>query len=86
MKIKKDHLKKIIDKQFNIANLDLKYQDVVDDKIPEWYSKYSYSTKDNEKWKKWLIEYLRKELKYTRDRAYVESEWYNLCYGLRIED
>lgn len=86
MKIKKDHLKKIIDKQFNIANLDLKYQDVVDDKIPEWYSKYSYSTKDNEKWKKWLIEYLRKELKYTRDRAYVESEWYNLCYGLRIKD
>ena len=35
------HIKKIIDKQFKIANLDIKYEDICNNQVPNWYQKYT---------------------------------------------
>jgi len=77
------HIKKIIDKQFKIANLDLRYEDVRDNQIPNWYHKYTYSPEDNEKWKDWTMKYMRDKMKLTKDKALIETAWIDLNYGLR---
>lgn len=81
----KKHIKKIIDKQFKIAGLDLKYEDVCDNQIPNWFTKYAYSKEQNEKWKDWTINYMKDKLKLTKDKAFIETTWLNLNYGLKIK-
>ena len=39
--MKENHLKKILDKQFKIAKVDFKYEDLCDNKVPNWRKKYS---------------------------------------------
>jgi hypothetical protein len=77
------HIKKIIDKQFKIANLDLRYEDICDNQVPNWYHKYTYSPEDNEKWKDWTIKYMREKMKLTKDKALIETAWIDLNFGLR---
>ena len=77
------HIKKIIDKQFKIAKLDLKYEDISDNKIPNWYRNYTYTEEDNQKWRNWTINYLRDKMKLTKDKALIETAWIDLNYGLR---
>ena len=78
------HIKKIIDKQFKIANVDLKYEDICDNQAPNWHQKYTYTPEDNEKWKNWTINYLREKMKLTKDKALIETAWIDLNFGLRI--
>jgi hypothetical protein len=80
------HLKKIIDKQFKIAGLNIKYEDVCDNQIPEWYRKFTCTKEQNEKWKNWTQKYMKEKLKLTKDKAYIETSWFNLNYGLKIKD
>lgn len=77
------HIKKIIDKQFKIAKLNLKYEDVCEGNTPNWYCEYTYTEEDNQKWKNWTIKYLREKMKLTKDRALIETAWLDLNYGLR---
>lgn len=86
MNMKSNHLKKIIDKQFKIAQLDMKFEDICDNKIPNWYHKYTYTSEQNEKWRKWTQKYIKEKLKVTNDRAFIQTAWINLNYGLRIKD
>lgn len=81
-----DHLKKIINKQFKIAKINLDYQDILDEKIPNWYRENTCSQEQNKKWKNWVQKYLREKMKYTKSRAFIESEWINLKYGLPVKD
>ena len=78
------HIKKIIDKQFKIANVDLKFEDVINNKIPNWYKKYSYSEENNKKWKDWMISYFKKILKFTKEKAIIEAAWIDINYGLKV--
>ena len=77
------HIKKIIDKQFKIANVDLKYEDIRDNQTTNWLTKYSYTPEDNEKWKNWTMKYMREKMKLTKDKALIETAWIDLNYGLR---
>ena len=77
------HIKKIIDKQFKIADLDLKYEDICDNQVPNWFHKYTYSPEDNEKWKNWTMKYMREKMKLTQDKALIETAWIDLNFGLR---
>ena len=77
------HIKKILDKQFKIANLDLKYEDVCNNQTPNWLTKYSYTPEDNEKWKNWTMKYMREKMKLTKDKALIETAWIDLNFGLR---
>jgi hypothetical protein len=80
------HLKKIIDKQFKIANLKVKFEDICKDQQLEIFNKYSYTEEENKKWKEWAINYMRDKMKLTKDKAYIQTEWLNLNYGLRVAD
>jgi hypothetical protein len=80
------HIKKIIDKQFKLADLNLRYEDICKNQIPNWFSKYSYSEEINKKWKNWVMVYMRNKMKLTKDRAFIETEWVNLTYGLKIKN
>jgi hypothetical protein len=79
------HIKKIIDKQFKIANLDLKYEDVSENKMPNWFTKHTYSKEDNEKWKQWTMKYMRDKLKYTKDKAVIQTAWFDMQFGLKVK-
>lgn len=79
------HLKKIIDKQFKICEIDLSYQDVCDNNIPNWFSRCTCSPEQNEKWKNWTMKYMRDKMKLTKDKAFVETAWLNLQYGLKVK-
>jgi hypothetical protein len=79
------HIKKIIDKQFKIAKLDLKYEDVSENKMPNWCTKFTYSQEDNDKWKNWTIKYMREKLKYTKDKAVVQTAWLDMQFGFSVK-
>lgn len=81
----KKHIKKIIDKQFKIAGVDLKYEDVCDNQIPNWFLKYTYTQEQNSKWKDWTQKYMKEKLKLTKDKAFIETTWINLNFGLKIK-
>jgi len=79
------HIKKIIDKQFKIAGIDLKYEDICNNQIPEWYRKLTCTQEQNEKWKNWTLKYMKEKLKLTKDKAYIETSWLDLNYGLKVK-
>ena len=78
-------IKKIINEQFRIANIDLTFDDISDDKIPNWFSKYSYSEEKNKEWLKFVQDSLIKDLRYTKKKAILECSWINLSFGLKID-
>ena len=83
--MKDQHLRKIIDKQFKIAKVDLKFEDVWENKIPNWYKKYTCTKEQNEKWVTWMKKYIKDNLKMTNDRAHIQAAWINMNYGLKVK-
>ena len=79
------HLKKIIDKQFKICDLNIKFEDICDNQIPNWFSKFTCSPEQNEKWKDWTTKYMRDKMKLTKDKAFIETAWLDLQYGIKIK-
>lgn len=77
-------IKKIINEQFRIANIDLTFDNISDNKIPNWYNKYSYSEEKNKEWLKFVQDSLIKDLRYSKKKAIIECSWINLSYGLKI--
>jgi len=84
--MKTQHLKKILEKQFKIAKVDLKFDDICEGKIPNWFYDYTCTEEENQKWQKWTQKYIKEKLKITNDRAYIQTAWINLNYGLRVEE
>jgi hypothetical protein len=78
-------IKKIINEQFRIADIDLTFDDISDDKIPNWFCKYSYSEEKNKEWLKFVQDSLIKDLRYSKKKAIIECSWMNLSFGLKIE-
>jgi len=83
--MKQQHLKKILDKQFKIAQINLKFEDICENKIPNWPQKYTCTEEDNKKWFNWMQKYIKNNLKMTNDRAHIQAQWINLNYGLKVE-
>jgi len=44
------------------------------------------TVEQNDQWKEWGIEYLRKNLKLTKKSAEVEMGWVSLMWGLKFSD
>lgn len=84
--MKQNHLEKILNKQFEIAQIKLRYEDICDNKIPNWYQKYDCTEEQNQEWLKWTKKYLKSKMNFTKDTAFVQAEWINLYYGLKIKN
>ena len=76
-------VEKAINKQFKIAGYNnLTYQDCFN--IKDWYSKFTITKEQHARWKKWFIDNLSKYL--SKQSSKKEFAWFDLMYGLRIEE
>jgi hypothetical protein len=77
-------LKSCINKMFDIANCDLKYEDVLERK-DDWYDQYTWTKEDQEEWYEWCVKEIKKDLRCTKEKAKREAGWLLLNYGLKTE-
>ena len=75
----------LINKMFEIAGHDVKFEDIKDRK-DAWYTDWTMTVEQNEQWKKWGIEYLRKALRLRKIVAEKQMGWFSLNYGLKFSD
>lgn len=71
-------LREIIDKMFEIAGHDLRYEDVKGRK-DNWYQQYTMTEAQRDEWRDWSIKYLKKRRFFRPD---LEWGWINLYCGL----
>lgn len=77
--------KELIDKMFEIAGHTVKYEDVIDSK-DNWFQQYTMTQEQNNEWRKWGMEYLRKKKRYTKKWAEREMAMLDLYCGLKIAE
>lgn len=75
----------LINKMFEIAGHDVKFEDIKDRK-DAWYTDWTMTVEQNEQWKRWGIEYLRKALRLRKIAAEKQMGWFSLNYGLKFSD
>lgn len=78
-------LTELINKMFEIAGHDVKFEDIKD-RNDAWYTDWTMTVEQNEQWKKWGIEYLRKALRLRKIVAEKQMGWFSLNYGLKFSD
>ena len=71
----------LINQMFIIAGHEVTFDDIKDRK-DDWYMKWTMTVEQCEEWKKWGIDYLRKNLKINKASAEKEMMWFNLQWGL----
>jgi len=75
----------LINQMFIIAGHQVTYDDVKDRK-DNWFQQWEMTVQQSDEWKKWGIEYLRKNLKINKASAEKEMLWVNLMWGLKYSD
>jgi len=55
-------------------------------KTDEWYSKWTMTTEQHEQFKAYAIPLIKKVFKCNKKRAESIFSWFNLQFGLRIDD
>ena len=81
---KLDTAKHLINKMFEFANLEVTYDDIVGRK-DDWYCQYTMTQEQHDKWKEYSIPYIKKHMKVTMKYAETVFAWFNLSYGLKVE-
>ena len=76
--------KDLINKMFELAGHDMKYEDVIG-RQDNWFQQYTMTQLQNEEWRKWGVEYLRKKKRWTKEMAEREMAMVDLYCGLKIE-
>jgi len=77
--------KDLINKMFELAGHDMKYEDVIG-RQDNWFQQYTMTQDQNEEWRKWGTEYLRKKKRWTKKMAEREMAMIDLYCGLKIEE
>jgi len=77
-------LTKALDKMFKCVGFDSFDKEFTDQ--DDWYSKRTWTTKQNEEFKKWFIAQGKKDLKFTKKMLEKEYAWFNLKWGWKIEE
>jgi len=75
-------LKDLIDKMFEIAGHDLKFEDV-EGRKDNWYQQYTMTEDENKEWVKWGIDHIRKKRRLYKKLAEREMLYLNLYCGLK---
>ena len=78
-------LKELIDKMFEIAGHDLKFEDV-EGRTDNWFQQYTMTEAQNEEWREWGIKLIMKKRRYNRYLADREMRMLDLYCGLKISD
>jgi hypothetical protein len=78
-------LKELIDKMFELAGHDLKFEDV-EGRKDHWFQEYTMTEAQNEEWREWGIKLIMKKRRYNRYLADREIRMLDLYCGLKISD
>jgi hypothetical protein len=78
-------LKELIDKMFEMAGHDLKFEDV-EGRKDNWFQQYTMTEAQNEEWREWGIKFIMKKRRYNRYSADREMRMLDLYCGLKISD
>jgi hypothetical protein len=78
-------LKELIDKMFEIAGHDLKFEDV-EGRKDNWFQQYTMTEAQNEEWRDWGIKLIMKKRRYNKFLADREMRMLDLYCGLKISD
>ena len=84
MSKKQEILVELINKMFEISGHAMKYEDVVN-RQDNWFQQYTMTQDQNDEWRKWGVEYLRKKKRWTKKMAEREMAMVDLYCGLKIE-
>jgi hypothetical protein len=78
-------LKELIDKMFEIAGHDVKFEDV-EGRTDDWYRQYTMTDAQNKEWREWGANHIKKKKRYYSKIASREMAWLDLYCGLKIEN
>jgi hypothetical protein len=78
-------LKELIDKMFELAGHDLKFEDV-EGRKDNWFQQYTMTEAQNEEWRDWGIKLIMKKRRYNKFLADREMRMLDLYCGLKILD
>jgi hypothetical protein len=78
-------LKELIDKMFELAGHDLKFEDV-EGRKDNWFQQYTMTEAQNEEWRDWGIKLIMKKRRYNKYLADREMRMLDLYCGLKISD
>jgi len=51
-----------------------------------WCTYYTWTDEESNKFEEWAIDTLRKDMKWSKEKAEKEYGWFNLMYGLKIKE
>lgn len=78
----KEVVETIINKMFEIAGHDVKYDDIKD-RTDDWYAQWTMTEEQGFEWRDWMIEYFKKEFKAHPAQAKLEANLCLLMWGLK---
>jgi hypothetical protein len=78
-------LKELIDKMFEIAGHDLKFEDV-EGRKDNWFQQYTMTEAQNKEWREWGTKHIKKKKRYYSKIASREMAFLDLYCGLKISD
>jgi len=78
-------LKELIDKMFEIAGHNLKFEDVEGEEY-NWFQQYTMTEEQNEEWRKWGTKVIAKKRRYGKKLADREMRMLDLYCGLKINN
>ena len=75
----------LINKMFEIAGHNVTYDDIKN-REDAWYTDWTMTVEQNEQWKKWGTEYIRKALRLRKIAAEKQMGWFSVNYGLKFSN
>jgi len=78
-------LKELIDKMFELAGHDLKFEDV-EGKKDNWFQQHTMTEAQNKEWREWGVKHIKKKKRYYSKIAEREMAFLDLYCGLKISD
>jgi hypothetical protein len=78
-------LKELIDKMFEIAGHDLKFEDV-EGRTDNWFQQYTMTEEQNKEWREWGTKHIKKKKRLYSKIASREMAMLDLYCGLKIEN
>ena len=80
----KQFLKELIDKMFELAGHDLKFEDV-EGRTDNWFQQYTMTEAQNREWREWGVKHIKKKKRHYSKIAEREMAMLDLYCGLRID-
>lgn len=74
----------LINKQFEFYGIDAKYKDILN--VDDWYLKWEVPREEEIKFKKWLVDWAKKEKRKSADFANNLADYFILMWGLKTKD